>query len=804
MDYYVDVPTLVAQLIAYKTANPTQKVAFVFSGGGARAAWFGGVLEAVEQEVRKQQPALAPELRFAPDILVGTSGGALAGLAYFCDLMNPGNSTPYANRQTWLWRDLARDNQAAYALLDNAGVLEIVSGSKAGGPAIAWPTNSNVYNQTPAVGAIANMQSRLSPRYNFQSLFKSRSELWAATADLKAKWSAFLQSVSNLFNFPARIDQHNLSKVWDGGISAIRNRINDVNSDINDVHGYLTDNPPKIGKALQVNLLSDMGSVFSAVFNDIDSLASALMSIPIDAVNLLLHDVKQAIQATQALLGSLGGEIEALFNRAFQFLTHIDDFITFIMMTVNMARNHSALMNTAGLSAIVHEVLRQTTPAQTPAGTQASAMDTAIFGYWKTRRVGKLADPRVRAPELIVTASNITAKREVLLGLCDPDTQKALGNSHTWFIGLDQANVAYVAGKLGGTPPPLSDPDRWIFGAWPTDTLEFVEPVLADVAPMTPDDGTITHAVDIGRKVNRQFEAVGIVSPGRRVAEVSFTPASAPLPGQADLGPLPPQVPTGAADLSSGAAAGVVQTAGAGQKIAQAYSSPFWEFDLGKTGIRGESLIAAAALTSSTIPLAFPPKMWRFQDKYGGSVYHHWMIDGGICDNRPIEQAVNAGARCIVSFELTPLSAAIQDIEDSPGEPSIEGVASEGLINTAISSSFYRFLENFVPQAPPGMQMWRIAPGATAKKDKTVGIYDFNGYWESGSIRTGLFDWFMRGYLDAYGQGSATVYAGADPLCALYRNTATSEGQTCNANTKTPSPGFFVVDFVNNHPHPGY
>src|SRR5690606_28582108 len=86
----IDTKNLVTQLIQLKAADPTKKIAFVFSGGGARPAWFGGVVEAVEREVRRQQSNVAAHRRFAPDLLVGTSAGALAAAGYFADLLNSG------------------------------------------------------------------------------------------------------------------------------------------------------------------------------------------------------------------------------------------------------------------------------------------------------------------------------------------------------------------------------------------------------------------------------------------------------------------------------------------------------------------------------------------------------------------------------------------------------------------------------------------------------------------------------------------------------------------------------------------
>ena len=62
----------------------------------------------------------------------------------------------------------------------------------------------------------------------------------------------------------------------------------------------------------------------------------------------------------------------------------------------------------------------------------------------------------------------------------------------------------------------------------------------------------------------------------------------------------------------------------------------------------------------------------------------------------------------------------------------------------------------------------------------------------------GLFDWFMCGYLDAYGSGKVDPN---DLAWQAYGNLP-GYGQIGNAAQKRRSPGFFAVDFVNNKPHP--
>ncbi len=230
-DTFLNVQELVAKLISLKTSNPKKKIAFVFSGGSARAAWFGGVLEAMEREIRKQQPNVPPDRRLAPDILVGTSGGALVALGYFVDLMNPGNYGPYANRQSWLWRELSRGNEAAFRLLDNPGMMELVSGSKSGKSRIKWSSVAD--NPTLGSQLIANIPQRYSPTYNFEKLYESRAKLVACKKDLQEKLgllnAANQRLISDATKIRSRINVQNMSTTWIDNISTIFKSIGNIN-----------------------------------------------------------------------------------------------------------------------------------------------------------------------------------------------------------------------------------------------------------------------------------------------------------------------------------------------------------------------------------------------------------------------------------------------------------------------------------------------------------------------------------------------------------------------------------------------
>jgi hypothetical protein len=150
------------------------------------------------------------------------------------------------------------------------------------------------------------------------------------------------------------------------------------------------------------------------------------------------------------------------------------------------------------------------------------------------------------------------------------------------------------------------------------------------------------------------------------------------------------------------------------------------------------------------------------------------------------------------------LRKAILDLPTNDKKPNILGVVSS-LTDAQTNSPFYRFLESYVEENPDTQKkLWRFAPDAAAgEEDETIGIYDFNGYWNKGQLKMGLFDWFMRGYLDAAKTIESSEMPDKDPVLNAYNNIP-EYGQLGNAIAKRESPGYFVVDFANNKPHPGY
>ncbi|MEZ5040336.1 MAG: patatin-like phospholipase family protein [Saprospiraceae bacterium] len=772
---FIDTKNLVTKLIRLKSMDPTKKIAFVFSGGGARAAWFGGILEAFEKEVRRQQPNVPADQRFAPDMLVGTSGGGLAAVGYFADLMNSKQYGPYANRQSWLWREIARDNAAAFKLLDNPGVLELLSGSRTGKGQMDW----SMIKDKPLSNflTIANIPNLESPTFNFNRLFSSVKEIKQDINTLETNWKKVNAALEKLYAdsgmIISKINIQNLSAPWiqslniaTGNIGKVQYLANKVWDDIDYIQKKITitklTNPPTPSNILDAfnrskSLIRDSGAVVVGVIDGLSDLNNHLMNIPINNLKKqfsdlekIFTDIKKVLDALLELQKATSHTIGDGIKGLYQLSTIIGDVIGFTIAIGKMIQSNSSLMNTTGLKNAMHEVLRMATPEKFVGNGLASQMDKGIFEYWQTQRTAKLANPLVRAPELILTAGNITANRLTLLALCDIDSAKKLADLKRWVIGLDLESSGLIHGKkmmrskLAQTSN-INAAENWIFGAWPND---FIPPLSNDA------DLDILNATEVA--LNNQAD----ITPKSRIGVA--IPADCPfehLPGQ--------------------------------------------------SSILGTSILAGAALTTASIPIAFPPRLWRFENQFLEKIYFHWFVDGGICDNRPIEHAIDAGADYVVSFELTPLRKAITDIPVSSKRPNLLGMISASLIDTPIDSAFKRYIESYVANNPPipgkspQKRIWRIAPEAGAgEEDETIGVYDFNGYWDKGEMKMGLFDWFMRGYLDGSKSLSSAV-PGPDAVLDAY-NTMSDYGQKKNAAQEKATPGYFEVDFYNNKPHPGY
>jgi hypothetical protein len=232
-----------------------------------------------------------------------------------------------------------------------------------------------------------------------------------------------------------------------------------------------------------------------------------------------------------------------------------------------------------------------------------------------------------------------------------------------------------------------------------------------------------------------------------------------------------------------------------------------WVVDLANQGVMTDNLfrpnsamtgdlLSLACMTSSSIPFVFPPIRWQI-DRYSPvttkvETLEHLLVDGGVVDNTPIDLAVFAGATHIISIELTPLLDynSVFDAID-PSTLNLVGVAERSFF-TAMSGSLLRSIGDVVDlnsQIPQNQQcrIYRLAPVipnlATATDGTSVtvspGLVDFDGAYNGNNhVVMSLFDWFMQGYIDANGWGSADAAgaAAADPVVQAYNAAPASWG----------------------------
>lgn len=177
--------------------------------------------------------------------------------------------------------------------------------------------------------------------------------------------------------------------------------------------------------------------------------------------------------------------------------------------------------------------------------------------------------------------------------------------------------------------------------------------------------------------------------------------------------------------------------------------------------------LVRAAITSSSIPVAFPPQRWTLQREFGPNgvppstqKFTHLFVDGGVVDNSPVDVAATAGATHIVSIELTPLyDPVISDAKArQPPPPSFSLVTMPGtLLNSfmvgAHNNAVGRLVADNVERADNAkLQLYRLAP--IVPSSASIDTLDFDGHYNARGLTMNLYDWFMQGFLDAHDWGS--------------------------------------------------
>jgi predicted acylesterase/phospholipase RssA len=201
---------------------------------------------------------------------------------------------------------------------------------------------------------------------------------------------------------------------------------------------------------------------------------------------------------------------------------------------------------------------------------------------------------------------------------------------------------------------------------------------------------------------------------------------------------------------------------------------------------QGNDVLMDAIFTSSAYPVAFPPQRWEFAWKgtTNGQTIARQCVDGGICNNTPIDLASMTGATHIISLELNPLVTGA--LSTSGTEDYNMFTVLGPLLETSLASALRNNISALVSESrKQNRHIYRLAPlrrpiegefGDDGKpaEDPTPKLFDFGGRYSQkrglpGHLLMSIYDWFMQGYLDAMGYPNTEAALTAhDPVVLDY------------------------------------
>ena len=711
-DYFTNVRQLVPQLLQFKTDFPDKKIAFCFSGGGARGAYFGGVIEAIQQEINKQpqQSILNPEDRWKPDIICGSSAGALAGFSYWMDGLLPSNQSPYACRQSKIWKFISDGNKGAEKLFSNSALIDVLSKSSV------------------ELDALMDEIEKLNAIEDIKKAIIRIDEVWTNTKLV----------ISNTASF----DINRLKGDLKERVENIKNKTNNLGS-----------KPSKL-KELK-DYVDNLISLIGEIRNFVPGIAIDIANIDIQRIKALftsIKDLHSSIQNGKDDIKEAIVDIIKLFDELKDFFNLLTSIFKNSLKSI---KENSSLMNTNGLQNIIENYIYESFPAGTftlnNGKIEARQLDQKLIDLINQKRAsGK------KVPELFVTGTNINANRVVAFSLATEETNNNVANRNLWVVQLDDLKTDFNSHKTSIVS------NEFVFGGKRFETDYTHQASIATTSISNPVNPT-TNQPFVVKDLNAVFTAVPLKK--TMIKTSNFGVAATPKT--------------------------VSKMSTSSKKIK--FTIPELDFSNGK------SLVVGAVLTSASIPIAFPPRQWTFYSKSNVS-FKHWMVDGGIVDNRPIDVAVKAGADFIISFELTPLLSATRELKKECVEyPSFMEVISKSMMDAPLNAGFYRYFEDLVsenaananPQGETPKKLFRMAPMMyNSPKDadygtgpnwdeQTPGTLDFNGrYDDNRNLKMGLFDWFMKGYIDAKGGDDID---NNDPVNKAYMELPSSYGAIKNA-----------------------
>jgi hypothetical protein len=206
-----------------------------------------------------------------------------------------------------------------------------------------------------------------------------------------------------------------------------------------------------------------------------------------------------------------------------------------------------------------------------------------------------------------------------------------------------------------------------------------------------------------------------------------------------------------------------------------------------------QDVLLDATFTSSAFPVAFPTKKWILRQQGLPKPLRHVFVDGGLCNNSPIDLAAFAGATHIISIEFTPFVERWIKLDD-PSNYNIFTVVGP-LLETSMASALRNNISSLVASnaGQEGTKIYRLAPLPRPFEpiepegiDPTPGLLDFGGRYDQDRGRPGrllmnLYDWFMQGYLDCMGYASMDqALSAGDPVVQDYHHAEAQRGYRKN------------------------
>ena len=363
------------------TGRANVRLAFVFTGGGARGVYEAGVAEALLQ------------MGLKPDILIGTSAGAIVSTSMFIDLMYPLNdpNSIYKGGQSSIWRSIGNGNNGAASLVDKAWLIDLISGKP-----------SPLTNSLHELSIVANKIARF-----FENEIPT----------LRNDWSSFM----NAFH-----DAPSLQK----SISDLNNAITQVKQDLSNIgidadpsttkrhFSQLADDVPKLFRDLSVEG-KDFWDVLISILDEIGSILDAFGKLVADVATDVAVDVATLVMVIDTGLLLVGYLVPIL-----------------------------AMIGLGGLGGLIAGSVADHIIENDGLKTQLRNFMTAAFQRYNTIPGGATWNSSIIAdwngrlakgqspPELIVTTSDVTAQRQLLFAIASEGTLGALAGDDRWVVDL--------------------------------------------------------------------------------------------------------------------------------------------------------------------------------------------------------------------------------------------------------------------------------------------------------------------------------------------------------------------------------